>query len=109
MGNRTTPDRLVRDVSSRSLLTWVSGSPEGDEGLRHSALLQRSLLANLPGTSVFLLDRELRIRVAQGDSMLRLPWLTEDFFWGRHVGDLGGDVPADILALAFRHCRGHWE
>lgn len=64
-------------------------------------------------STVFLLDRDLRILVAQGDSTLRLPWLSKDLFWERHVGDLDDDVPAEILELpssataAWR--RGHWR
>ena len=104
MGNRTTP--LAGDGLPRHgpYAERVSGPPEAaDEGLRHAASLQSSLLANLPDTTVFLLDRDFRIRVAQGDSMLRLPWLTEDLFRGRHVGDLADDVPTDIFEQSIRH------
>jgi diguanylate cyclase (GGDEF)-like protein len=76
---------------------------EAEQSLRHSESLQRSLLANLPDTTVFLLDRELRILVAQGDAVRRLPWLTDDFFFGRRVEDLDDDVPVDILETAMRH------
>ena len=82
----------------------VSGSPEAaDEALRHAESLQRGLLGNLPDTTVFLLNRELRIVVAHGDAILRLPWLTDDLFWGRNVTDLGDDVPTEVLELAMRH------
>ncbi len=104
MGNRTTTTRGGWTRRTGAYADRVSGSPEAaDADLRHAASLQRSLLANLPDTTVFLLDRELRILVAQGDSMLRLPGLTEDLFWGRHVGDLHDDVPADILERAMGH------
>ncbi len=76
---------------------------QAEQSLRHSQSLQRSLLANLPDTTVFLLDRELRILVAQGDAVRRLPWLTDDLFFGRRVEDLDDDVPVDILETAMRH------
>ncbi|CAA9476059.1 MAG: hypothetical protein AVDCRST_MAG65-1123 [uncultured Solirubrobacteraceae bacterium] len=78
-------------------------SDDSQESLRHSRSLQRSLLANLPDTTVFLLDREFRILVAQGDAVRRLPWLTDDLFFGRRVPELGDDVPLDILETATRH------
>ncbi len=66
-----------------------------DELLRHSESLQRSLLENLPDTTVFLLDAQYRILVAQGDAIRRLSWLDETLFKGRSVEDLGEDVPTD--------------
>ena len=81
----------------------VASREGSEESLRHSESLQRSLLANLPDTTVFLLDRDFRILVAQGDAVRRLPWLTEDLFRGRRLGELDDDVPADILELALRN------
>ncbi|HEV7883072.1 MAG TPA: PAS domain S-box protein, partial [Solirubrobacteraceae bacterium] len=41
-------------------------------------VLYRTLIANLPDTSVFLLDHDLRVLVAAGEAIRRLSWLDED-------------------------------
>jgi diguanylate cyclase (GGDEF)-like protein/PAS domain S-box-containing protein len=72
---------------------------------RRSETLHRTLTANLPDTSVFLVDHDLRILVADGEPIRRLPWLDEDMFRGRKVTELYGEVPDDVLALSVENYR----
>ena len=68
--------------------------------VRRSDELHRLLTANLPDTTVFLLDRDLRILVADGEAIRRLPWFDEALFVGRLVAELDGLVPDEVLELS---------
>jgi diguanylate cyclase (GGDEF)-like protein/PAS domain S-box-containing protein len=72
---------------------------------RRSETLHRTLTANLPDTSVFLIDHDLRILVADGEPIRRLPWLDEDMFRGRKVTELYAEVPDDVLAQSVENYR----
>jgi diguanylate cyclase (GGDEF)-like protein len=63
--------------------------------------LHRTLTANLPDTSMFLLNRELRILVAEGEGLRQLPWIDDDMFRGRLVSELQGELPGEVLAMSF--------
>ena len=93
----------VKDVSDRS------GTPTEHEQaelrIRQSDTLHRTLTANLPDTSVFLLDHELRILVAEGEAISRLPWAHKDQFQGRKVTELFDEVPEDVLQLSLESYR----
>jgi diguanylate cyclase (GGDEF)-like protein/PAS domain S-box-containing protein len=73
---------------------------ESTEQLLQTASLYRTLAANLPDTSLFLFDRELRILVAEGDAVRRLPWMDDSMFGGRLVSDLQGELPEEVLAIS---------
>ena len=77
--------------------------------VRRSDALHRTLTANLPDTSVFLLDRDLRILIADGEAIRRLPWSDEDMFRGRLVAELAAMVPADVLELSLATYRAALE
>jgi len=79
---------------------------EAKERLRHSELLHRTLTANVPDTSMFLLDRDLRILIAEGEGVRRLPWMDENLFRGRAIADLQRELPGEILAEAIENCQG---
>ena len=51
---------------------------EAEQLIRHSEALHRTLTANLPDTTVFLLDHELRILIADGEAIRRLGFLDAD-------------------------------
>jgi diguanylate cyclase (GGDEF)-like protein/PAS domain S-box-containing protein len=68
-------------------------------GVRRSDELHRTLTANLPDTSVFLIDHDLRILVADGEAIRRLGWSGDDMFRGQLVTELSG-VPPDVLQLS---------
>ncbi len=76
------------------------------ERLRRSELLHRTLTANLPDTSVFLLDRDLRILIAEGEGVRRLPWIDEEMFRGRRVRELQDELPSEVLALSLECYQG---
>ena len=83
------------------------GDDEAEAELRRSNELHRILTANLPDTTVFLLDRDLRILIADGEAIRRLPWFDSEVFRGppgrraRRDGPRGGPG-----ALAFDVPRG---
>ena len=52
--------------------------------------------------TTFLMDQELMIRGAEGESILRLPWIEEVLFVGRNVPDLF-EVPKHVLRLSVDH------
>ncbi len=52
--------------------------------------------------TTFLMDRQLLIRGAEGESLLRLPWADEALFVGRTVPELA-EVPKHVLRLSVDH------
>src|SRR5579875_3597324 len=52
----------------------------------------------------FLMDRDLVVRQAAGESILRLPWFEEELFIGRQLPDVS-EIPPRILSLAVRSYR----
>jgi hypothetical protein len=52
--------------------------------------------------TTFLMDRDLLIRGAEGESLLRLPWAEEALFVGRNVPDLF-ECPKHVLRLSVDH------
>jgi PAS domain S-box-containing protein len=79
---------------------------EVQERLHRSELLHRTLAANLPDTSVFLFDRDLRILIAEGEGVRRLPWIDEEMFRGRTLYELQGELPSEILARSLECYQG---
>jgi diguanylate cyclase (GGDEF)-like protein/PAS domain S-box-containing protein len=81
------------------------GSSRGDDGDGTERLLRadslcRTVAANFPGVSMFLFDRDLRILVAEGEAVRRVPWNDERMFRGRLVGDLQSEWPDEVLAIS---------
>ena len=98
--------------------TILAASARADvaDELRRSESLHRTLTANLPDTTMFLFDRDLRILIAEGEGLRALPWIDEDMFRGRMVVELQGELPSDVLATslacyraAFAGERGEFE
>jgi DNA-binding CsgD family transcriptional regulator len=54
--------------------------------------------------TAFVLDRDLLVRGADGDSILRLPWFHEDLFVGRPFPDIA-EIPGRVRDLATSHYR----
>ena len=65
--------------------TILDAAARGDvaDELRRSESLHRTLTANLPDTTMFLLDRDMRILIAEGEGLRALPGLIIDL--GRWV------------------------
>jgi len=106
--------RTLRDERGHVLEVQVAtrdaaARPEVEEQLRRSESLHRTLTANLPDTSVFLLDRDLRVLVADGEGVRQLPWIDKNMFRGRMVTDLHGELPIEVLAMSLESYRGALE
>jgi DNA-binding NarL/FixJ family response regulator len=54
--------------------------------------------------TAFVMDRELVVQAAEGESILRLPWFEEDLFVGRQLPDVA-EMPARVRDLAVEHYR----
>ena len=76
-----------------------SDDDQSTEQLLQTGSLYRTLAANLPDTSMFLFDQDLRVLVAEGDALRRLPWMDDSMFRGRLVSDLQGELPDAVLAV----------
>ena len=59
------------------------------DAVQRSDALRRTVTANLPDITVFLIDHDLRILLADGEAITRLGWLGDDMFVGRKVGASG--------------------
>ena len=92
---------VARDVTDRK----ASRANTDEVAVRRPDELHRILAANLPDTTVFLLDRDLRILVADGGAIRRLPWFDEDAFRGRLVSELDAMVPDAVLELSLTTYR----
>jgi diguanylate cyclase (GGDEF)-like protein len=73
---------------------------EAADDLRRSESLHRTLTANLPDTSMFLFDRDLRILIAEGQGVRQLTWIDENMFRGRTVTELQGELPSEVLNMS---------
>ncbi len=93
----------ARDVTERR--ARESEEDEAQRLIRHSEALHRTLTANLPDTTIFLLDPDLRILIAQGEAIRRLDFLDEDMFRGRLVTELYAEVPDEVLQLCLENYR----
>ena len=110
VGSARDASELVRLRALTDALTAKVSELEGRLGgeadpVERSDELHRILAANLPGTSVFLLDHDLRILIADGEGLRRLPWFDEDLFRGRLVAELDGMVPDEVLELSLSTYR----
>jgi diguanylate cyclase (GGDEF)-like protein/PAS domain S-box-containing protein len=72
--------------------------------IRRTEALHRTVTANLPDTTVFLVGHDLRILLAEGEAVRRLSWFDEDLFIGCRISELHSAVPADVLDPAIENC-----
>jgi hypothetical protein len=103
-------DHLERfDGVPDDILAAVDGKPPA-EALRQMLALGflAGRVANRPrprrghDPSSFLMDRELLVRGAEGQSILRLPWFEEGLFVGRSLPEIY-EFPAPVLRLCVEH------
>lgn len=92
---------VFRDISSQRAA--AAAQHDAEMLIRRSEALHRTLTSNLPDTSVFLIDHDLRVLVADGESIRRLGWLGNDLFRGRKVSELYAEVPPDVLCLSLEN------
>jgi DNA-binding CsgD family transcriptional regulator len=57
-----------------------------------------------PEPTSFLMDRDLVVRGAAGESILRLPWFDDDLFVGRQLPDIV-EMPHNVRSPAVAHYR----
>ena len=93
----------AKDVTDRRAAETERDAAELE--IHRSEILHRTLTANLPDTSVFLIDHDLRILVADGEAITRLAWADKDKFRGRMVTDLYTEVPDAVLELSLESYR----
>ena len=88
----------------------VTERHEADRLSRHSEALLRTLMANLPDTSVFLIDHDLRILVADGE-MIRQLGMAGRGHVPRTQGDraLRGGARRGARAVAATTIRPPWK
>ena len=60
--------------------------------------------ATPPDPTAFVMDTDLVVRAAEGDSILQLPWFEKQLFVGRQLPDVR-EIPSPILSLAVQTYR----
>jgi DNA-binding CsgD family transcriptional regulator len=65
---------------------------------------ERRARQSLPDPTSFLMDGELVVQCAGGESIMRLPWFDEDLFVGRQLPDIS-ELPAHVRSRAVEHYR----
>jgi diguanylate cyclase (GGDEF)-like protein len=76
-----------------------------EDQLRRSESLRRTLTTNLPDTSVFLIDREEYVAVAEDDAEQRIAPFGDAPLLGCTLAELRERSPGDIPLEAIEHCR----
>ncbi len=87
-------------------LAQAIGRPVVDEaaskalavGVLAGRLVQRASVRTVHDPTSFVIDRELVVRAAEGQSVLRLPWFEDSLFVGRQLPEITA-MPARIRAL----------
>jgi diguanylate cyclase (GGDEF)-like protein len=87
---------LTRDATVRKQV---------EEQLRRSESLHRTLTTNLPDTSVFLIDRDEYVAVAEDDVVDRIAPFGDVQLVGCTLTELRERSPGDIPLAAIEHCR----
>jgi DNA-binding CsgD family transcriptional regulator len=91
LGSFTGDDASVREALALGFLA-------GRVAQRPATRTRRSLL----DPTSFVMDRELVVQAAEGESILRLPWFEDDLFVGRQLPDIN-EMPAPVLRLCVEH------
>jgi DNA-binding CsgD family transcriptional regulator len=97
---------LAQDGGCDSLQLARGGLEDALAGPGGARSQRKRHLAAAP--TAFVMDRELLVRDADGDSILRLPWFHEDLFVGRPLPDIA-EIPGRVLHLATSHYRAALE
>jgi PAS domain S-box-containing protein len=90
---------LLSEVAER---TWAAlERARAEAALHESEARARTLIANLPGGAVFIVDHNLRYQMAEGEAF-RAAGLSADAFVGRTVDEAVGPVQAEAHISYFR-------
>ncbi len=112
-GIQLPPDERLGSFADE--LAELLGKPADQEPVREALALgllagrmaQRQDLRTrrtLRDSTWFLMDRELVVQAAKGESILRLPWFEENLFVGRPLPDIS-EIPTSIRRLAIENYR----
>lgn len=102
----STSDQMDSDPTLPSALVaaLAIAQEHGDAlGFLAGRMAQRPRARRSLDPSSFLMDRELFVREAAGQSILRLPWFEEDLFVERRVPEIS-EFPRHVM----RHCLEHY-
>ena len=102
------PEWSLKSALLVPIRTEMISTPPSPEGARppgpgeratplRSEALHRTLTENLPDTSMYLFDRDLRVLIAGGEAGRGLEWLAEDKFQGRLLDELYDEIPAAVI------------
>ncbi|MEA2450593.1 MAG: hypothetical protein QOG63_2525 [Thermoleophilaceae bacterium] len=86
------------------------GSPAGDKVVAEALALgfvagrvaRRPRARTLGDPTCFLMDRDLLVQTAEGESVLRLPWFEDGLFVGRQLPEIH-EMPARVRKLCVNH------
>jgi DNA-binding NarL/FixJ family response regulator len=93
-------------------LAELLGQSAGQESIREALALgllagrvahQRPRARRLGDPTTFVVDRDLTVHSAEGQSILRLPWVDKDLFVGRRIPDIS-EIPSALRNLAVETC-----
>jgi DNA-binding CsgD family transcriptional regulator len=84
------PDTRLSEYAARDYLTALAARRRGAGGE--------------PEPTSFLMDPELVVRAAEGESILRLPWFDRELFVGRQLPDIA-EMPLNVRSPAVDHYR----
>ncbi len=82
----------------------ISVSEDDAFGSLAARAAQRRGRRGLPEPTLFLMDGELVVRAAAGESILRLPWFADGLFVGRQLPDIS-EMPGTVRCPAVVHYR----
>ncbi|HEV7806989.1 MAG TPA: helix-turn-helix transcriptional regulator [Solirubrobacteraceae bacterium] len=73
-------------------------------GFLTACAAQRRVTRGVPESTAFLMDGELVVQAAEGESILRLPWFHRGLFVGRQLADIS-EMPRHVRSAAVAHYR----
>jgi DNA-binding NarL/FixJ family response regulator len=71
-------------------------------GFLAGRVAHRRRVRTLHDPTAFLMDRHLVVQRAEGESILRLPWIDDGMFVGRQLPDIS-EIPAPVRRLCIEH------
>jgi DNA-binding NarL/FixJ family response regulator len=71
-------------------------------GFLAGGIAHRPRTRRLHDPTAFVIDRDLVIQAAEGESIMRLPWIDDELFVGRQLPDIS-EVPERVLALSIEN------
>ena len=109
-GEARSPLRLSDSVpvsfgAREKLVSALTGSRERSDALAIGYCAGRAVTrAKALDVSSFLMDEELVVCGAEGESILELPWFEDDMFVARQLPDIT-EMPSDVRRLCIEHYR----